>query len=132
MILELAKYITQWSRVEHKWGETDCMMFAICWHDVRFGTNKNLSLYKKYNTQSEALRFYKNFIKVEGWLVNNSYKQLTAKKPKFKDGDVIVKNYKLLDLCWVYFNNSFYTMDEERGLIRIAPSVVQYDTVWRR
>mgnify|MGYP003665925944 CR=1 FL=1 len=69
MKLELARYITQWSSVKYIRAETDCMMFIFCWHDVRFGTNKNLSL---------------------------------------------------------------YTMDEERGLIRIVPSVVKYDTVWRQ
>ena len=132
MKLELATYVTRWSQTKHIWGETDCMLFAVCWHDTRFGTDKKASLYQKYNSKFEAVRFYKNFLTVESWLKVSGYKKLTAIKPKFKDGDFIVKNQKHIDQGWLYFNGSFYTMDEERGLIRINPGVVDYDTVWRQ
>jgi|TARA_B110000977_G_C11060689_1_gene485856 hypothetical protein len=132
MKLELARYITQWSSIEHRWGETDCMMFIFCWHDVRFGTNKNLSLYRKYNSYAEATRFGRNFVTIKSWLASNSYKELTAKKPKLKDGDIVVVRKKHLYDALLVFNNSLYTMDEERGLIRLNPSLLDYDSVWRQ
>jgi hypothetical protein len=132
MKLELARYITQWSSVKYIRAETDCMMFIFCWHDVRFGTNKNLSLYRKYSNHSEAVRFARNFVTMPSWLSSNGYKKLTAKNPKLKDGDIVLIERKHIDDLLLVFNNSLYTMDEERGLIRIVPSVVKYDTVWRQ
>lgn len=130
--LKLAQFISKWSQVDFAWGETDCMMFAISLHDARFDTTKAESIYRKYNDRFSAIRFYKNFVKLESWLKNNQYKKLTAKKPKLQDGDVIVKNHKTLDQAWIFFNESLYIMDEERGLIRIQTDLIESDSVWRR
>jgi len=130
--ITIAQFIARWSHVEHIWGETDCMMFGIALHDARFDTTKSESIYRKYNDKHSAVRFYKNFVKLESWLMNNSYKKLKAKKPTLKDGDIVVVNHKILDQAFVYFNNALYTMDEERGLIGIETSLIDHDSVWRR
>ena len=130
--ITIARFVAAWSQVEYIWGETDCMMFGIALHDERFNTTKAESIYRKYNDKFSAIRFYKNFVKLESWLMNNSYKKLTAKKPKLKDGDILVKNHPILDQAFLYFNESVYTMDEERGLIRIQTSLIEFDSVWRR
>jgi hypothetical protein len=126
--LALAKYIARWQQKEFVWGETDCMMFAMGFHDAQTGQTKSKSIYRKYVSKFEAIRFYKNFVSIESWLANNDYALVTD---ELKDGDFVVVNNKLIDNGYYYWRGSFVTMDEERGLIRIDSSLLTYNSAWR-
>lgn len=126
--LPLAQYLAKWQHTDHIWGETDCMLFAIGFHDERFNTFKSNALYRQYYSRHEAIRFYKNFLSVEGWLQANGYNKVE----ELQDGDFVVVKNKLLDQGYYYFQGSFVTMDEERGLIRIQADLIDYDSAWRK
>ena len=127
--LELAQHISRWQHKEHIWGESDCMMFAISFHDTRFNTTKVASIHRKYHSKFEAIRFYKNFVSVESWLKMNGYKPV---EDDLQDGDFVIKTHPVLDQGFYYFQGAFATMDEERGLIRIDADVLEYDSAWRK
>lgn len=129
--LLLAKYIAQMSFPLHKYGEHDCMIFAMGWHDRRFGKNKTAQIYTRYHTLKTALKFYRNFLSATGWLAANGYQSQPLDEP-ILDGDYVVETRLGLPVVWVAFNGGLYTVDETRNLMGVTANTITIDSIWRK
>ena len=131
-IMMLAKFISRYSHHKYEYGKYDCMLFPAEWTDARFGTKRADKIRDQYYNKFTAMKFYKNYISVEGWLKNAGYREteIDENNPLI-DGDMVVSGIPEWPLVYVVFQGNLYFMSED-GLFAYNTKVVNKRSVWRK
>lgn len=131
-IMLLARFISGYSHHKYEYGNYDCMLFPADWTDARSGTKRADKIRGQYYDKITAIKFYKNYLSVEGWLKAAGYQQteLSVDNP-IQDGDMVVSGVPQWPLCYVAFQGNLYFMSED-GLQAYSSAVVKINSVWRK
>jgi hypothetical protein len=131
-LLKLAKFISRYSHHNYQYGKYDCMLFPAEWNDVRSGTKKADAIRDNYYDKFTAMKFYKNFISVEGWLKGAGYHEIEVDVDNpIIDGDMVVSGMPEWPLVYVAFQGNLYYMSED-SLFAYNTKVVNKRSVWRK
>jgi hypothetical protein len=125
--LKFAQFISRYAHHSYEWGRHDCMLFPVNWHDARYGSTKTASIQHKYSNRIQAIKFYKNFISVTGWLAGNGYNEVQD----LQDGDYVVSGIAQWPQVYVALGGVLYMMCED-GLRGFSPGAIDIKSIWRR
>ena len=127
-----AKYISDQSNQEHKWGIKDCCTVFLEYHDAVWGTDKASAVKEKYFSKRSAIEFYKSWkLTWRQWLFMNNYEQVDGYP---REGDIAFFHQRLFPTVYIYHNGVFWTMSEDDDFTAFDSTVVvnhENVTVWR-
>ena len=81
----------------------------------------------KYKNRYQAMKFYKNFVSVTGWLENNGYSVVED----LQDGDFVVAGIPEWPQVYIALAGVLYMMSED-GVRGYSQSAVEIKSIWRR
>lgn len=115
----LAKFLADLRNKTHEWGKTDCVTVLFDYHDALWGTNKAKDIKGKYGSKRGAIDLYKNSkLTWRQWMHTNKYRKVEG---DFKEGDIAVLDHHNFPSAYIYHNNVFWIMSEDRGFIAVDP-----------
>lgn len=127
MILGLWLAEKQWQPWER--GKNDCCTLFMEWHDKRFGTNTVDELYGKYNDLKSAIRFARNYLKVDEWFPKHGYIQV----PTPQTGDIVmVKNKYFPSSYIICMEQAWSISDESKRMTKHELTIPESEySIWR-
>jgi hypothetical protein len=113
------QHMLQYHNTEFVWGESDCNIFFIDWHDKVYGTTDLKKVKHQYISQRDAVRFYRKMgITANQWMHFKGYNKTDTKV--WRDGDILYVPHKLYPTAWIVFNNRCWSMLEDSVGVHIA------------
>jgi hypothetical protein len=134
--LKLRDIIKKQAGKEFEWGVHDCNTFFIDIHDKMYGSQDIEKVKHQYSNRRGAIVFLNKTLKLTAaqWLHFRKYKKITAKKPKWTAGDVVLIENPAYSSVYIYSEGAFWTVPEGSELVAYDPSAVakEMTSAWRK
>lgn len=123
---ELGEFLSIHRHTKYELGVWDCALIGTRWIDYWTGANTTAQFLNRYSTEAEMAEYFKT-VDIEAYLVDVGYLPTSN---SIESGDIILNIEPDHVSAWLALNNCVYTMTP-RGMIRIPPSKLKIDSVWR-
>ena len=131
---KLGNWITGNMNKEFYWGQWDCNIFFVEYHDMLYGTDDLKRIRNMYFDKRSGIRLLRDMkLTPNQWLTIRGYKQQDGTQTH-TDGDLAVLNHKFYASVYIYFNGAFWSVQENVGLKGFTKEAVEKvnPTWWRK